>query len=76
MHILYMCKYACTCIVKYGFSVYVLSIHVCICMSTLKCVYTCGMIMHVCMYCHVRCIAILLVHVYMYSISIYVCIKV
>ena len=54
MHILYMCRYACTCIVKYGFSMYVLCIDVCICMSTLKCMYTCSMIMHVCMYCHVR----------------------
>ena len=44
MHILYMCRYACTCIVKYGFSMYVLCIDVCICMSTLKCTYTCSMI--------------------------------
>ena len=51
MHILYMCRYACTCIVKHAFSVCVLCIHVCICMSTLKCMYACNMIMHVCMYC-------------------------
>ena len=65
MHMLYMCRYACTCIVylicicctcaarivKHAFSVYVLCIHVCICMSTLKCMYTCSMIMHVCVYC-------------------------
>ena len=76
MHILYMCRYACTCIVKYAFSVYVLCIHVCICISTLKCMYTCSMIMHVCMYCHVRCIPILLMHVCMHSISMYVCIEV
>ena len=29
MHILYMCRYACTCIVKYSFSVYVLCIDAC-----------------------------------------------
>ena len=51
MHILCMCRYACTFIVKHAFSVYVLCIHVCVCMPTLKCMYTCSMIMHVCMYC-------------------------
>ena len=32
MHIMYMCRYACTCIVKYSFSMYVLCIDICICM--------------------------------------------
>ena len=47
MHILYMCRYACACIVKYALSMYVLCIQVCICIFTLKCMYTCSMIMHV-----------------------------
>ena len=47
MHVLYMCRYACACIVKYAFSMYVLCIQVCICIFTLKCMYTCSMIMHV-----------------------------
>ena len=69
MHILYMCRYACTCFVS-------VCIHICICMSALKCMYTCSMIMHVCMYLHVRCIPTLLVHVHMYSISMYLCTEV
>ena len=76
MHILYMCRYACTCIVKHAFSVCVLCIHVCICMSTLKCMYTCSLIIMCTCVVHVRCIPALLVHVYMYSISMYVCIEV
>ena len=48
-HTLYMCRCACTCIVKYAGSV--LCIHLCICMFTLKYMYTCCMITHVYMYC-------------------------
>ena len=75
-HILYMCRHAFIYIVKHYFSLYVLCIHVCICMSTLKCMYTESMIIHVCMYCALRCIPALLVRVYIHSISIYVCIEV
>ena len=42
MQLLYMCRYACTCIVKYSFSMYVLCIDRCICMSTLHACLQCS----------------------------------
>ena len=50
MHVLYMCRYPCTCIVKYAFSVCVM--YTCMYLHVYIEVHVhISMIMHVCMYC-------------------------